>query len=248
MKRNADTLKRGRCRVMDANRHSWCTYENFERMYEGVYSAMVKAGIAVETEEPVMYDKQGEETEDEEKMVGKPTKYKMKHPEYLLFVDETGCNTNQKDDKYIGGELFVLPKNEAAGGVIGCTTDIHFSVLCFTSALGDPVMCAVIMKSDKHIDDLPITWKLGIDIRKDVVNGTTRGELIRNNFGNAYPGGPICTYMGKQIPCFVGCSPKASITSHMLTAMLKTIDDLNIFDRSTGIKPMLLLDGHHSRC
>jgi hypothetical protein len=41
MKRNADTLKRGCCCVMDANRHSWCMYKNLERMYEGVYSAMV---------------------------------------------------------------------------------------------------------------------------------------------------------------------------------------------------------------
>jgi hypothetical protein len=249
MNRNSDTLKRGRCRVMDSNHHSWCTYENFDSMYQSVYGAMVTAGIAEKTDKPVMYDKDGKITEDESKMVGRPTNFIMKHPEYLLFVDETGCNTNQKEDKYVGGEQFILPKLESAGGVIGAATDIHFTVLCFTSATGDPVMCAVILKSDKNVADLPISWKLGIDIRKEVVKGGTRREYFNYNIGEdkSYSGGPKCTYLGKEIPCFVGCSPKASITSEMLTAMLKTLDDLNVFDRSTGIKPMVLLDGHHSR-
>jgi hypothetical protein len=60
-------------------------------------------------ENEVMYDKNGEETTDKEKMFGRPTKYKMVHPEYLLCVYETGCNTNQKENGYIGGDLFVLP-------------------------------------------------------------------------------------------------------------------------------------------
>jgi hypothetical protein len=38
----------------------------------------------------VMYNKNGEVTSDKEKMYGSPTKYKMAHPEYLLFVNETG--------------------------------------------------------------------------------------------------------------------------------------------------------------
>jgi hypothetical protein len=59
-------------------------------------------------------------------------------------------------------------------------------------------------------------------------------------------GGPVCTYLGKKIPCFVGCSPKACITSTMLAAMLEIIDSHEVFDRSEGT-PVLLLDGHHSR-
>jgi hypothetical protein len=132
----------------------------------------------------------------------------LTHPEYLLFVDKTGCNTNQKDDKYIGGELFVLPKKDGAGGVIGCTTNIHASMLCFTtgSALGDPVMCAVILKSNKKsnkkINDLPLSRKKVIDIQKDINKKGTRCELMRNNFGEGktYGGGPKCTYLEKTIP------------------------------------------------
>jgi hypothetical protein len=33
----------------------------------------------------------------------------------------------------------------------------------------------------------------------------------------------------------------------MLAEMLKVLDQSEVFNRSTGIKPFLLLDGHHSR-
>jgi hypothetical protein len=179
----------------------------------------------------------------------------LEHPEYLLFVDETGCNTNQKDDGNAGGELFVLPVDGEEFGVCGVTTDMHFTVLCFTSGLGDPVMCAVILKSNKEPSELPIAWKLGIDIRKDIASGETTYELIKANYGeeNAMAGGPKCTYQGKEIPCFVGCSPKASITSEMLAAMVSIIDQNGVYDRTKlnannkPIQPVLLLDGHQSR-
>jgi hypothetical protein len=60
-------------------------------------------------------------------------------------------------------------------------------------------------------------------------------------------GGPQCFFKGKNIPCFTGCSLKASITSQLLADMLQAIDDHAIFDQSDGIRPFLLLDGHHSR-
>jgi hypothetical protein len=64
----------------------------------------------------------------------------------------------------------------------------------------------------------------------------------------AMDGGPMCTFRGKVIPCFVGSSPKASITYQMLADMLKDIDDAKVFERAPGgPKPFLLLDGHHSR-
>jgi hypothetical protein len=70
---------------------------------------------------------------------------------------------------------------------------------------------------------------------------------MKNNMeSGALPGGPKCSYHGKEIPCFVGCSPNASITSEMLAAMLQMMDELEVFDRSDGVNPFLLLDGHHS--
>jgi hypothetical protein len=49
-------------------------------------------------------------------------------PEQILFVDETGSNTNQKEDGFAGGQRYVLPNDGMhEEGVIGDTTDIHFT-------------------------------------------------------------------------------------------------------------------------
>jgi hypothetical protein len=249
MFRHKDKLKRGKCRIKDVNRHTWCTYENFANMYEGVYDAMVSAGVAEKLDHEVMLDFDGNEVDDESQMFGRPTKYRLLHPENCLFVDETGCNTNQKEDGNIGGRLFVLPVDSAEAGVTGVCTDLHFTVLCFTSGTGEPVLCAVILKSEKDIKDIPISWKLGIDIRRDIISGETDYEVLAQNVGNnkAMHGGPRCTFNGKTLPCFVGTSPKASITSQLLVEMLKCLDEARLFDRSTGHMPFLLLDGHQSR-
>jgi hypothetical protein len=198
-----------------------------------------------------MYDKNGTEVSDPMLMYGRPTKYRMLHPERCLFVDEVGCNTNQKVDGYIGGERFVLAKDQTESGCVGTNTDIHFTVLAFTAGTGEPVMCAVIMKSDKDPSKIPLTWRFGIDIRKDIRPGETTAELFENNCceeGGAMAGGPKCYFNGKHIPCFVSCSPKASITSEILVSMMEKIEESKVFPRSEefGI-PFLLLDGHHSR-
>lgn len=59
--------------------------------------------------------------------------------------------------------------------------------------------------------------------------------------------GPVCKFKGKELACFVTTSPKASITSQILADMLHEIDKNNLYDRSEGAVPFLLLDGHHSR-
>ncbi len=35
----------------DSKREDWCNYKNFERMYSGVYAAMVNSRVAIEPEE-----------------------------------------------------------------------------------------------------------------------------------------------------------------------------------------------------
>jgi hypothetical protein len=73
--------------------------------------------------------------------------------------------------------------------------------------------------------------------------------MFEMNFGEGrvMSGGPTCFFNGKIVPCFVCASPKASISSQLLADMLGFMDSLNLFDRSEGVKPFLLLDGHHSR-
>jgi hypothetical protein len=105
------------------------------------------------------------------------------------------------------------------------------------------------MKSEKPIEDLPLSWKLGIGVSKDVKTGQTLVELCdKNEEAGVSIGGPKCTFQGKNLPCFICTSPNASITSELLAQMLATIDNAGVLPRGPdeGI-PFLLLDGRHSR-
>jgi hypothetical protein len=84
--------------IKDVKRKAWVTKENFENMYENVYKTMVEAGVAEELSEEIQHK------------AGLPSKYRLTRPEYVLFVDETGCNTNQLNDGRVDNEQFILPK------------------------------------------------------------------------------------------------------------------------------------------
>jgi hypothetical protein len=154
-----------------------------------------------------------------------------------------------KNDGHVGGRRHVMGANQIEGGRIGVVSDIYFTVLAFTSGTGNAIMCAIIMKLDKGVTDLPTSWKLEINISKEIKTSKTLLEVYNNNLQiGASIGGPKCAYLGRTIPCFVGTSPNASITSELLTKMLSTIDEAGTFERKKedGIL-FLLIDGHHSR-
>jgi hypothetical protein len=134
---------------------------------------MVESEVAVKLDTEQMFDKDANVVTDEKLMGGRPTKHQLVHPEQMIFVDKTGCNTNQKDDAYAGGEVFLLPQEKEDGedfGNVGTATDIDHTVLTLTNALGVPFLCAIILKSDQDITEIPINWKLGIDILKNLDN------------------------------------------------------------------------------
>ncbi len=109
--------------------NTWAIKDIFSNMYENVYEMMIEAGIAEKVEEEIQYE------------TGLPSKFQVTRPKFLLFVDETGCNTNQLNDGQVGGELFMQPKNDnEAGAPTGSTTDLHFTVLGFKFETGEPVM------------------------------------------------------------------------------------------------------------
>jgi hypothetical protein len=64
--RNSEFLKRLKCKIKDQNRINWVTYQNFHNMYDGVYTSMVKAGVACKTPEEKMYDICGNRVFDKE--------------------------------------------------------------------------------------------------------------------------------------------------------------------------------------
>lgn len=246
--RNSLTLSRVRARMKDINRVLWCTYSNFEQMYKSVYQRMVEAKVAVRLPEPVWFNRDGEIMENEEDSIGLKSDIHIIHPEWIVFVDETGVNTNQKDDGNLGGELFIVPSDDFDARLQGATTDIHFTVLCFQSGNGEPILCAVVMKSEKDAKDIPTSWKLGIDVTTKLSNPNDDGMLLLEQNSESMKGGPNCTFRGKVVPCFVCTSPKASITSQLLADMLGHMDAMNIWERTeTSPTPFLLLDGHHSR-
>jgi hypothetical protein len=151
----------------------------------------------------------------------------------------------------------VLPNDGMnEGGVIGDTTDIHFTTLCFTSGTGAPVMCAVILKSEKELAKLPLNVKLGINVLKKIntSENSSLAQIIENNTDDdsSMCGGPVCRFNGVEVPCFVCCTKKASSTSELLMEKLKTIGSYKLFDLSDGSLPFYYLmaikvgQGYHS--
>lgn len=97
-----------------------------------------------------------------------------------------------------GGQFHVSGVDQTEGGRTIVTTDLHFTVLVFTSGSGEPIMCAVVLKSEKQQEELPVSWSLGIDISKNVVTGKTDIETYKMNLANGVTaGGPKCNFQGK---------------------------------------------------
>jgi hypothetical protein len=210
-------------------------------MYDEIYKDFCNGGIAVEHPEAMWRNEKGEVVELEEQAFGLKSSYELIHPDWLLFVDEVGSNTSQAKDGNVGGQLYLCsvdgrPQQRAA------TKDAHFTVLGFTAASGEPVMCAVIFAAKTFRDE----WRTGFDPFAAWVG---EPDDVAANCGNGkqYPFGPVCHFKGKTIPCFCCCSESGSINGDILTRLLKYLDELEVFDRSTGLNPFLILDGHGSR-
>ena len=233
MKRHSNTIKAVRTRTSDSKRIQYITRENFQTMYDCVYERMVEGGVAIKHEEPIMYDARGEITSDPALCAGKESFYELIAPNNVLLVDETGCNTNQKDDGPIGKEKMIVPTDGSCNGRNGSVADQHYTTLVFQTANGEPVCCCIILKSAGKREDMPLNWVLGID----VTAAAAEDDEIISKASNVCRGGPACHFRGKRISAFVSCSPNASITSDILADCLAHIDSFNVFRR----------DGHHSR-
>ena len=65
-------------------------------MYDHIYDKMVAAKVAIKLDVPVMLDENGVEVINKNDAPGLPTMYKITCPQNIVFVDETGKNTNMK--------------------------------------------------------------------------------------------------------------------------------------------------------
>ena len=86
MRRNNHRIYAQKGTKFSSIRSQWINWNNFKTMYDLVYAAMTKAGVAFKN---------------------KDDEYIMKHPEYVLFVDEVGNNTCMKDDGHFGGTKYL---------------------------------------------------------------------------------------------------------------------------------------------
>ncbi|KAL3773882.1 hypothetical protein ACHAWO_007202 [Cyclotella atomus] len=111
LKRNAFRIVTKRGEKFACMRSNWTTYENIAQMYDVIYDEMVDAGVAVYLEVKIFTDREGNVV-DEEFAYGFAQDIKITHPDYILFADEVGCNTSQKDDGNVGGKKMLCePKN-----------------------------------------------------------------------------------------------------------------------------------------
>ncbi len=99
-------------------------------------------------------------------------------------------------------------------------------------------MVAVILKAGKTMDKSPSSWIMGLDWLKIKGCNSMSDAKLLDKTQNAQCGGPTCTYLGKEIKCYVNSSPKKSITSAMLADMLPRTDCAGVLTREQdGPKP-----------
>jgi hypothetical protein len=250
MQRHKDIVHTKKLHKRCVNRLEWAIYENVEKMYSLVYKEMVAAGVATQLDEPIYFDKVNNIVGEGDEHFGTLSDVQVTDPSYILFVDETGSNTNMRKDKV--GSKRVIAEKGFSGEVQAISTDLRYTTMGFTAATGEPVMCCVIFCSDST-KGIPSSWVTGIDITKidstftvpDDINDAI-GILGETGAGVA-GGGPRCMFRNKSVPCLIQYSPHGGVTPAILTNCLKQMDQLNLFPRENGKVPFLLLDGHDSR-
>ena len=173
------------------------THLNMTKIYNLVYNVMDEAGVLGKLEEPVWMNLNKEVVESKEEAYGEKVMYNVKYPEYCVFVDEAGNNTNMKDDGNVSGEK-LLNKKGSKARVTAATNDTHFTVLGFTSVAGAPVMCAMIFAAQ----ELAPEQQLGYDIQADMVENDF-SMRANHGPGKRYPGGPICCFNSVDVPAFI---------------------------------------------
>ena len=144
VKRNPTVITR-RAVKFAISRSQWCNLQKFEIMYNAVYEESVLTGVACKIESDGAYmDSTCSIVDDEGDACGRKGQYKLTHPEYLLFVDEVGSNTNMSRDENKGGERLVCERGSVSRQQAS-TSDAHFTVLRFINVLSQPVLCGIII-------------------------------------------------------------------------------------------------------
>jgi hypothetical protein len=133
-------------------------YQNIQKMYEEVYTHLVTAGLVVKHSDAIWQNEAGDVVPYGKDGFGCESSYELKYPEWLAFMDEVGSNTSQAKYGNVGGQTYLCtkdghPQNWAA------TKDTHFTLLGFTAANGEPLICTIIFTAKTLKDQ----WKVAFD-------------------------------------------------------------------------------------
>ena len=78
-------------------------------MYDNIYDSMVDSGVAIRKSIPSYKDIDGRDVDElSPDRVGELCDLEIIHLDHLLFADETGVNTNQRNDGHEGNTRFVV--------------------------------------------------------------------------------------------------------------------------------------------
>jgi hypothetical protein len=128
-------------------------------------------------------------------------------------------------------------------------SDCHFTVLGFTTRNGVPIMCAVIAASRQStaLEVSGINYLSDNLLEPGILEENVTKDEDRNGCEWLFLMGPKCDFEGKDVPCFVYCSENGSLIIHLLSMMIKRMDNLDSCGPLLILDPFLLCDGHGSR-
>ena len=202
--------KKGQKFELDHNH--WCTYTNFNQMYDEVMKEIVEAGVAVEFPAPVWMDHYGNVVE-EEFSHGCQVTHDVTRPENCFGLDELRGNTIQKGDGQNCGQLFVCTKEEVPQITINIRSK-HYTVMGITAFTGEIAMCVIMLAGLK-----PNTlYETGFDPFAVVVGDWEAEDFVENNMGpakNFHVDLPILL-KGEKFLAFFRRSPNGSVISEIL--------------------------------
>ena len=184
-------------------------------------------------------------------LLGRKCKYCLTRPEYLLYVDEVGRNTNMINDKNNGGERLACERRTVSRQHAS-TIDVYFTVLGFTNASGQSILCGIIIGGHKLTAYHVLGFDVIVGLPQEIITAVNRlnDEFFFENMSTRKkcPGDPPCSVNGKKISPFVTFSPYGGIISQILADMLKWIDDYMGLPRTEDGRTLCIsLDGHLSR-
>ena len=134
-RRHDNILDSGSGETQASTRKECSTHLNFTKIYNLVYDQMKESWILEALDEPGCMNREGDIVMSADEALGMKVMHRVKNPEYMLFVDDVGNNTNIKDDGKVGGKRLLKDKRQKSK-ITSVTSRAHFTVFGFTAATG----------------------------------------------------------------------------------------------------------------